>query len=90
VQAQSEPGRPARLEHRPALLDGEGADLTEGIDPAAEWRAGVEHLATDQRDIGVGVGFELDGHDVAPRKVTSSVSSAATAQDLASAATSRP
>ena len=64
VQAQAEPGGAARLEHRPALLGGEGAGLAEGVDPAAARRAGGEHLAADERHVGVGVGLELGRDDV--------------------------
>ena len=64
VQAQPEPGGPARLQHRPALVGVEGPDLAEGVDPAGVRRAGREHLAADQGHVGVRVGLELGRDDV--------------------------
>ena len=52
------------LEHRPRLVGVEGAALAEDVDPAAVRRAGGEHLAADEVDVGVGPALELGRDDV--------------------------
>ena len=76
------------LEDRARLVAVEGAGLAEDVDPAGVGRAGVEHLALDQVD--VGVGSYSGGTTCAPRKVVSGVRGVATCRLRCSSGTVRP
>ncbi len=59
VQSQPEPAGRSGLEHAAALLHRERTGLAEDVDPSGIRRAGVQHRAGDQVDVGVGVVCEL-------------------------------
>ena len=64
VEAQPEPGRLSRLQHRPTLVGVERPALAEGVDPPGVRRTRGEHVAADQRDELVGSALVRRGHDV--------------------------
>ena len=64
VNAHTQPAGRARREHTPRLFDRERAGLAEDVDPAGVRRAGVEHGARDEVDVGVGVVGVLGRNDV--------------------------
>ena len=81
VHPQPEAGAAAGLEHRPRLVGVEGAALAEDVDPAAVRRAGRRASSPQTRSTYSSARPSYSGGTTwAPRKVTSSVSSAATSQ----------
>ena len=59
VKAKTESGSLPRLENGPALIDIEGAGLTERVDPFRVTCRSVQHLAADEVDVVISPALEL-------------------------------